>query len=189
MGHAYRCRHGNVADTDLHQPPSPCGRREQDDLLRPDQFRVEDGRWLVYRIENQNCARWAVDLADPDEPDPPTRWRGPTTATSTWRPFLGRFSSACVEMVLSELLLGESDLGDNRGLDDAALEALESSYAPLGLPAYELWALPGGPSVRWFSGDDILLRDDCRHWLWVHARTTAGLEHARQVLPGEWLMQ
>jgi hypothetical protein len=162
--------------------------RSQDYLQQPHNLEVEDSRWLVYRVENQGCALWAVDLADPGEPDPPTRWRDPTTATGTWRAFLDRFSQAVVEMALSESLFS-GDIADNRELDDTALAALEASYEPLGFPDYEGWASPGGPPVRWCTGDDILLREDHRTWLWAHARTAAALDDIRRILPGGWLMQ
>lgn len=162
--------------------------RTQDRLLRPAELKVEDDRWLVYRYENQGCALWAVDLARPDDTDPPTWWRNPTTASSAWRPFLDRFSQACVEMVLSEHLIGAPGWHDNRQLDAPSLGALEAWYQPLGFPEYEFWALPDRPPVRWFTADDVLLREDGRDWLWVIARTEAALNQVRSTLPGDWLM-
>ena len=109
--------------------------RNHDRLLQPHELEVDDGHWLVCRVQNQHSALWAVDLTDPDEPDPPTRWRDPTTSTRTWRPFVDRFSQACVEMVLTESLFTQTDLSDNRELDDTAIAALEAAYQPLGFPS------------------------------------------------------
>jgi hypothetical protein len=79
------------------------------------------------------------------------------------------------------------ELSDNRELDPAAAALNEQHFARLAIPAYPLWAEPGGV-VRWFTGPDVLLRDDAGIWLWVRARTTLALDAVRTALPGEWLM-
>jgi hypothetical protein len=63
-----------------------------------------------------------------------------------WQPFLDRVSIAGVEMVLSEWMLSDTNLADNRELDDEAVAALEVRYARLPMPEYPLWAEPDGRS-------------------------------------------
>jgi hypothetical protein len=157
----------------------------QDKLLAPHQWELEHGDLLVYRRENQNCAVWAVDLADPAQADPPTLYR--EIDQGDWRPFLSRFSDACVEMVLSEAVLGGAvELSLDRQPDDASLAILESTYRRLDFPEYELWAAPDGPSVRWFAGPAVLLCDHAQTWLWVQARTPEAIDEVRRQMPGEW---
>jgi len=43
------------------------------------------------------------------------------------------------------------ELSDNRELDPAEVALVAQRFARLALPAYPMWALPGG-SVRWFTG-------------------------------------
>jgi hypothetical protein len=169
------------------------GRRQdltsvQDRLLVPEELEVDlTGEVLIYRVENQAVAVWGVPLAAMDQPDPPVVVARNFEDVS-WRPYLERFSLACVEMVLSESLFSAPlELSDNRGLDPAAVAVVEQRFARLAIPDYPLWALPGG-SVRWFTGPEVLLCDFGGTWLWVRARTTAGLDAVRAALPGEWLM-
>jgi hypothetical protein len=160
----------------------------QDRLLGPEELEVDTtGDVLVYRVENQAVAVWGVPLAAIDEPDPPVVIAD-NFKVGSWEPFLERFSLACVEMVLSESLFSAPlELGDNRALDPAAKALVEHHFARLAIPDYPLWAQPGGV-VQWFTGPDVLLRDDAGIWLWVRARTTLARDAVRAALPGEWLM-
>ena len=108
---------------------------------------------------------------------------------SPWRRFLGSFSLAAVEMVLSEAIIaGAEGCHDNRALDDADIVRLEEKYERLPLPDYPGWWQPEVQAgVRWFGGPDVLLREDSRTWLWVLARSAASLASVRDALPGEWL--
>jgi hypothetical protein len=169
------------------------GRRQdltsvQDRLLGPKQLQVDTtGDVLVYRVENQSVALWGVPLAAMAQPDPPVMVARNFEDVS-WEPYLERFSLACVEMVLSESLFSApSGLSDNRELDPAEVALVEQRFARLALPNYPLWASPGG-SVRWFTGPEVVLCDFAGTWVWVRARTTAGLDAVRAVLPGDWLM-
>ena len=142
---------------------------------------------LVYRVENQSVALWGVPLVKMAQPDPPV-----VVACNfedvTWEPYLERFSLACAEMVLSESLFSApSGRSDNRELDPAEVALVEQRFARLALPDYPLWASPGG-SVRWYTGPDVVSCDFAGTWLWVRARTTAGLDAVRAALPGDWLM-
>jgi hypothetical protein len=150
-------------------------------------LRVEDDHLLAYRVENQGCAVWGVDLTDPDADDPPVRWR--EYESHTWRPFLDRFSDACVEMVLSESIWsGPLELSANQQLEDASVAILEASYRRLAFPDYQMWADPDGPPVRWFAGPDVLLCDHSDTWLWAKARTAAAIDEVRHRIPGDWIM-
>lgn len=164
----------------------------QDRLLGPNGLVVDQaGEVLVFRRENQGCTCWGVPMARLDRPDPPVVFwldaRDPRQAG--WRPFLERFSLACVELVLYESMFSAPlELGDNRDLDAAAAALLEQRFARLAFPDYPLWAVPDGPPMRWFGGADVLLRDDAGSWLWVRGRTTAALATVRAALPGDWVM-
>lgn len=173
------------------------GRRDdltsnQDALLPPRRLGFDDsGQALVFRVENQGCAQWGIPVHGLHLPDPPVLLRldGLASRPEPWRPFLERFSLACVEMVLSESVLGpDSDGLDNRECDEAAVRILETRYARLPMPDYPMWAVPEGPPIRWYGGPDVLIRDDARTWLWVRARTPEALQAVRDALPGDWLM-
>jgi hypothetical protein len=177
------------------------GRRDdltnnQDTLLRPDQLHFDEtGQALVFRVENQAVAYWGIVVEDLRLDDPPVIFQldAPRGAPQPWRRFLDRFSLACVEMVLTE---HRSDYHDNRESDQAALGLLERHYTRLAMPDYPLWAgtdypMSAGPAespVCWFSGRDVLIRDDSRQWMWVVARTPEALQAVRHTIPGDWLM-
>ncbi len=63
---------------------------------------------MVFRVENQHCASWGVAVSDLASADPPVCIQD---RAGGWEPFLDRVSVACVEMVLSEVLLGCEHLG------------------------------------------------------------------------------
>jgi hypothetical protein len=171
------------------------GRRDdltsnQDTLLRPDQLHFDEtGQALVFRVENQSVAYWGIAAEDLRLDDPPVIFQldAPRGAHQPWRRFLDRFSLACVEMVLTEHMLGGSGYHDNRESDQAALELLEHHYNRLAMPDYPMWAIPEEPPVRWFVGRDVLIRDDSRQWMWVVARTLEALQAVRDTIPGDWL--
>jgi hypothetical protein len=160
----------------------------QDRLLDPHELRLdESGEVLVFREENQGVTSWGVPTARLAEPDPPVvfwldaldhRGRG-------WRPFLDRFSLACVELVLSEALFADPvELSDDRAIDDGAVALLEERFTRSAIPDYPMWT--GGGSTRWFTGADVILRDDADTWVWVRARTPTALAATRAALPGDW---
>jgi hypothetical protein len=157
----------------------------QDRLLAPNSLVVQGGV-LVYRIEAQGCASWGVRVADLGLADPPVViWAG-----SLWRPFLGSFSLAAVEIVLGEAVFADVEgRHDNRQLDDVDIIRLEEQYQRLPFPDYPAWWQPEVPqAVRWFGGPGILLREDSRTWLWALAQNAASLARVRHALPGEWLI-
>jgi hypothetical protein len=162
--------------------------RRQDHLLAPSELCFDEDRdALIFRIENQSVTSWGIPANELTMADPPVVYLRTDLGRPGWHPYLDRFSLACVEMALSESMLG-SDISDNRPLDEATVNILERRFERLSFPDYPLWANPDGPSTRWFGDDDVLLRDDCRDWLWVHARNVTALHRVRATLPGEWLM-
>lgn len=144
------------------------------------------GQVLVFRRENQGCARWGVPLHLPGNPDPPVVVEGMVAGYGQgWTPYLDRFSLACLEIVLSESLFTGVGLDDSRQLDDAGIKSLEQNFTRLAIPDYPLWT--GPPVVRWFSGPDVILRADGETWVWVRARTVCALDAVRAVMPGGWV--
>lgn len=159
----------------------------QDRLIALNSLTVQDGV-LVYRIEAQGCATWGVRATDLRLADPPTVFCEGCQDGSPWRPFLGSFSLAAVEMVLCEAVIaGVEGCDDNRELDEADIERLEELYQRLPFPDYPAWWQPDVPqAVRWFCGPSVLIREDSRTWLWVLAQNAASLARVRDALPGGW---
>ncbi len=161
----------------------------QDRLVALDSLTVED-EVLVYRVEAQGCASWGVRVADLGLADPPTVIYPDCACESggSWRPFLGSFSLAAVEMVLYEAVMpGRAGCYDDRTLDEADTVRLEQLYERLSFPDYPAWWQPEArPVIRWFGGPDVLLRQGGRTWLSVLARSPASLDRVRDTLPGHW---
>lgn len=161
--------------------------RNQDTLIFLQSLRVVDGA-LVYRIENQACASWGVRVADLGLDDPPVVFCEGYGKGRPWRPFLGSFSLAAVEMVLGESLFGRAGLLANLPVDDEVhIARLEAVCERLPFPDYPAWWQPEVPqAARWFTRPGVLIREDSRSWLWVLARDSASLDLLREALPGEW---
>jgi hypothetical protein len=161
--------------------------RNQDTLIFLQSLRVVDGA-LVYRIENQACVSWGIRVADLGLEDPPVVFCEGYGDGKPWRPFLGSFSLAAVEMVLSESLVGRAGLLANLPVDDDAhIARLEAACEPLPFPDYPAWWQPDVPqAARWFTRPGVLIREDSRSWLWVLARDSASLDRLRQAIPGDW---
>lgn len=159
----------------------------QDTLITLNSLTVEDGA-LIYRIEAEGIVTWGVRVSDLELADPPVVFG--FGDGSPWRPFLGSFSLAAVEMVLSEAVSsGAEGRQDNRQLGEADIIRLEEQYERLPFCDYPAWWQPDLPqALRWFSGPGVLLREDSRTWLWVFARNAASLAGVRDALPGKWLM-
>jgi hypothetical protein len=154
-----------------------------DRLLAPEELYVLDGA-LVFREENQACARWGVPLADlaagsPVRDNPPTVIRPDLADRSReqWEPWMPHLAGACVEMVLCEALFQEEC--DRSYLDAARLTPeAELRFEPL--PAF-------GPGDRWFTGADLLIREVEDAFVCARARTPEALEALYEVLPGDWI--
>jgi hypothetical protein len=187
-------RLGTALPTALREAYLLVGRRpdlttRQDRLLPPGELGFDDpGTTLVFRVENQYCAEWGVAAAELTCADPPVyvahRDRG------GWEPFLDRVSTACVEMVLTEVLVGAGKLRNACELPDELIRVVESGYEQLELPEYRPW-YDRGSTVRWFSAPGKLLRmDGCgpRCWLFAGGQTLADLESICATISGPWAM-
>jgi len=167
-----------------HRRDLTCG---QDKLIGLNSLTAEDGA-LIFRVEAEGIVTWGVRVCDLGLADPPVVFG--FGDGSPWRPFLGSFSLAAVEIVLSEALTCDAEgRHDNRQLDDADIIRLEEQYERLPFCDYPAWWQPDVPqALRWFSGPGVLLREESRTWLWVLARDAASLAQLRDTLPGQWSM-
>lgn len=160
----------------------------QDRLVPPRELGFDDsGTAVVFRVENQYCAEWGVAAADLASGDPPVYLRD--RSRGGWEPFLDRVSVACVEMVLSEVLLGAGKLGNACPLPGELITVVESAYEQMALPEYPLWT-GNGITMRWFSAPGKLLRMEGRGsycWLFARGRTPADLESICATVTGPWV--
>jgi hypothetical protein len=137
------------------------GRRpsNQDQLLTGAQLALDEtGHVLVVRVENQGCSEWGIRISDLDQDDPPVVMRI-TEDPQGWIPYAERWSLACLEMIVFEVIFSDSDLAWDTELDDDAVAIVEARYERLPMPDLARWSLP---QVRWFAGPDLLLRDEAR---------------------------
>jgi len=160
----------------------------QDRLVPAHELGLDDTGTVVFRVENQYCAEWGVVAADLAGVDPPVYVRDRNLGGG-WEPFLARVSVACVETVLSEVLLGAGRLGNACELPGELITTVESVYEQMALPEYPLWC-DRSIMVRWFFAPGKLLRMDGRGsycWLFVRGRTLADLETICATIPGPWV--
>lgn len=73
--------------------------------------------------------------------------------------------------------------GGDHSADDS-VELLEENCVQLPFPAYPLG--DEDHAIRWFVGQDALLRDDGMAVL-ARGRTAADLDRVRDLIPGDWL--
>jgi hypothetical protein len=159
----------------------------QDPLVPPDGLRADrSGSMLVFRVENQCCAEWGVATEDDWNPaDPPVYVRRPD---DRWEPFLDRVSTACVEMALSEVVIGRWRLVDMCELPGELITRVESAYDQLPVPEFRSW-YDRSVTVRWFFAPGKLVRMDGRGpgaWLTAGGKTPADLKSIRATIPGPW---
>jgi energy-coupling factor transporter ATP-binding protein EcfA2 len=158
--------------------------RRGDRLLLPAELYVDD-EMLVFRASTNGTAHWAVPFDDRSvHPVVMFRATGPTGGE--WRPYMEEISTAFVEMAMSESLCGADRFAGHRRLDEETLAELERRYPRLPLPDYPRWSHPDGPPVRWFSGPQVVLRDEGRRHLRVQADTAEAFEAVKLALPGDW---
>ncbi|MEU7894194.1 hypothetical protein AB0B45_15195 [Nonomuraea sp. NPDC049152] len=176
--------------TILREAYALLGRRgdltsNQDRLLTPEELYIDDtGQVLVYRLENQHVAEWGVPLDALERKDSRTVYRTSMADRSAelWAPWLDRLSLAFVEIVLSETLIAEEELFNFLDLAPGDIALVEAAYERLAMPAYPA----DEPSIVWFAGPDVLLRQDAGVCLMVRARTTEALDEVYETLDGEW---
>lgn len=185
---------GLTLPTALREAYSLLGTRHdltgnQDPLLRPSELFVHDefGGVLVFRSENQGCAFWGVRLRDLGQDDPPVF----VQSRDGWVRYLERVSLACVELVLSETLLGSGGrLYNACELPASLIRELPSRFAPVEFPEYPMWTGKEESPVCWFSAPGKLLRLDGlsdHSWLHVRGSTFADLESLCAAFPGHWV--
>jgi hypothetical protein len=164
--------------------------QQQDPLVPATGLHVTDDLdgALVFRRENQDCAFWAIPLAEIEQDDPPVV----VESHDGWIPFLNRMSLAWVELVLSESLFAADDLRlyDACELPDTLLPRLHEGYARVDLPDHPMWAGKDDSPMRWYSAPGRLVRRDGiqdRSWIHARGRSAADLDTVRRDLPGLWV--
>ncbi|MFJ8010121.1 hypothetical protein [Streptomyces fagopyri] len=184
-------RLGSPLPTALWEAYGLFGRRGdltsvQDSLVSLEHLSVDDGA-LVFRLENQAVAEWAIRQEHLEDDDPPVVFRRKDSDSDRWEPFLDRFSTACIEMVLSESLFAHDETrADNRPLEESETIDAPSGFQRLALSNYPMWAVEGAV-IRWFASPDALLRVDADEWLWALGLTAPALDSVRGSLPGDWI--
>ncbi|WP_033258700.1 MULTISPECIES: SMI1/KNR4 family protein [Kitasatospora] len=146
-----------------------------DTLLPPAELYVDRGH-LVHRVENQGCAYWGVPLAALGQDDPPTAaW--PDAADPETTPWTARFSTECLAVVLTELLLDQNaytDAGDVDPADLTGWTALPPLYEP-------------GVDTRFYARPNALLVVHDGGWLAMRAVSEEALDALCEELPVSWL--
>ncbi|MET8743261.1 SMI1/KNR4 family protein [Streptomyces sp. NPDC004728] len=162
--------------------------RNHDVLLSPSELHVDDSKEaLVFRHENQGAASWGILLEALGEEDPSVFIRADLAdkAAERWEGWLERLSSAFIEIVLSEFLQADDEYCDFLDVyDDQGIEMLERVCTRLPFPDYPVCEEPG---IRWFLGDDVLVRDDGGMVVLARGRTEEGINRIRDLVPGDWL--
>jgi hypothetical protein len=151
-------------------------------LYPPDQLDYDaTADVLVFRAAHQAVAYFGVSLADKTTPDPPILFYTTDTdkTQESWRPFMDRFSLACVDMLLWEMVEAgpHSDARDETD-DDHATLAGDLTSVPF--PRY-----PDEFGSQWYVSTDMILRHD-PGWVAVAARTPEALDAFRRAHPGNW---
>ncbi|MFC8202063.1 SMI1/KNR4 family protein [Streptomyces sp. NPDC057298] len=160
-----------------------------DVLLSPSDLYVDEAKEaLVFRHENQGASSWGILLDKLVDEDPAVFIRADLAdkAAERWESWLERLSLCFIEIVLSESLQADGELGDFLSdFDDYGVDLLEQNCTRLPFPAYPMGEEEH--AIRWFLGHDVLLRDDDGMALLARGRTEAALDGIRDLLPGDWL--
>ncbi|MFE3606865.1 SMI1/KNR4 family protein [Streptomyces goshikiensis] len=159
-----------------------------DVLLGPSELYADDAKEaLVFRHENQGAASWGI-LLDSLQDDDPAVFMRPDLADKSaeqWEGWLERLSLCFVEIVLSESLQADEELCDFLDADDDSIGLLEENAVRLPFPAYPI--CEEGHAIRWFLGQDVLLRNDGGLAVLARGRTAVDLDRVRDLIPGDWL--
>ncbi|MFG2716576.1 hypothetical protein ACGFX2_39595 [Streptomyces goshikiensis] len=102
-----------------------------------------------------------------------------------WEGWLERLSLCFVEIVLSESLQADGELCDFLDADDDSIGLLEENAVRLPFPAYPIGE--DEHAIRWFLGQDVLLRNDGGLAVLARGRTAEDLDRVRDLIPGDWL--
>jgi hypothetical protein len=152
-------------------------------LYPPDQLGYDaTADVLVFRAAHQAVAYFGVSLADKATPDPPvllyTTYADKTQ--ESWEPFMDRFSLACVDLVLWEMVEA-GPYSDGRDETDDDHATLAGDLTPVPCPHY-----PDDFGSRWYVSADTILRRD-PGWIALAARTPEALDAFRRAHPGNWV--
>ncbi|MEU8763931.1 SMI1/KNR4 family protein [Streptomyces sp. NPDC048659] len=159
-----------------------------DVLLSPAELYLDEaGEALVFRHENQGAVSWGIllDCLEDDDPAVFSRTDLADKSAERWEGWLERLSLCFVEIVLSESLHTDETLCDYLDSDDSDVELLEENYVRLPFPEYPIGDEHNG--IRWFLGQDALLRDDAGAALFARGRTAESLDRVRDLIPGDWI--
>ncbi|MCX5264871.1 SMI1/KNR4 family protein [Streptomyces sp. NBC_00199] len=159
-----------------------------DVLLGPGELYVDDAKEaLVFRHENQGAASWGILLASLQDDDPAVYIRPDLADKSAerWEEWLERLSLCFVEIVLSESLQADEEHCDFLDADEDSIGLLEENAVRLPFPAYPIG--DEEHAIRWFLGQDVLLRDDDGMAVLARGRTAEDLDRVRDLIPGDWL--
>ncbi|MFZ3475110.1 SMI1/KNR4 family protein [Streptomyces sp. 4.24] len=158
-----------------------------DVLLGPAELYVDDAKEaLVFRHENQGAASWGILLDGLQDDDPAVFIRSDLAdkTAERWESWLERLSLCFVEIVLSESVQADGEPCDFLEPDDDSVQLLEENCVRLPFPPYPLGE--EDHAIRWFLGQDALLRDDGMAIL-ARGRTAEDLDRVRDLIPGDWL--
>ncbi|HWE97228.1 MAG TPA: hypothetical protein VG269_24930 [Tepidisphaeraceae bacterium] len=145
----------------------------QDRFLPPDKLRAEDNRLVIY-VENQGVVKWAIQLQDLADDDPPVFVTDPQDSAD-WI----EESPAVSAFALSQMLLGakfseSTTYSANGQATNASLAAVARSYVRLGFPDLK-WPL--GPT-RIYGGRDLVIETEGENWIWVSGKSSATFRDA-----------
>ncbi|MFI7277689.1 hypothetical protein [Streptomyces sp. NPDC049879] len=153
-------------------------------LVPPGELRLHDGVGagddagvLVLHRDGTPDAALGIRVADLGQDDPPVVEGGEQDG---WHPYLDRVSTAFLDLVLWQWMTTWPDAHHDVLLDpdDPARTVLDTHCTPLAL------AHPGGR--YYLAGEDTLLCTAGSRVVLAAARTPAGLDAARALLPGTW---
>jgi hypothetical protein len=145
----------------------------QDHFLLPETLRAENQKLVIY-VENQGVVRWAVQLDDIANDDPPVFvtdlcdpeiWIEECSAVSIF---------ALSQMLLSVKFSESTRYSANGQATNASLAAIAQSYERLALPDLN-W--PPGPT-RIYGGQDLVIETDGETWIWVSGRSFVTFRNA-----------
>ncbi|MFH8371170.1 SMI1/KNR4 family protein [Streptomyces sp. NPDC018031] len=159
-----------------------------DVLLGPAELYVDGAKEaLVFRHENQGAASWGILLDSIQDDDPAVVIRPDLADKSAerWEEWLERLSLCFVEIVLSESVQADEELCDFLDPDGDSIDLLEANTVQLPFPAYPIGQEEH--TIRWFLGQDVLLRDDGGMAILARGRTAEDLDRVRDLLPGDWI--
>lgn len=143
------------------------------DSLRTGYHEVCEGR-LAFRIEHQNCARWAIDVGgDGDDPEVLLQ------INNTWRPAGGPVSSFLIHVALSESVLAAEHAFD-RPVDDGEVALMRRVLRRLDIEPFTFWADPGG-AIEFYADSDTLIMLQAETWLWAAGLDDAAVRRLRSL--------